>query len=188
MDDVFGILKYFRFRIPFCACLALTLGTGCAHLPRVAKTSETHSLCAALTSLDPSVNAREAEKVAECAYNYSRVLADRYRVVRPPLFHNFLVNSGFKQRGLCYEWAEDLLAQFRTLHFESLQLRWGIARANTSREHNCIVITAVGHPFKSGIVLDAWRHSGRLSWSPVAIDKYPWVEGQLDPSPPVPTQ
>ena len=44
----------------------------------------------------------------------------------------------------------------------TLDLHWGIARAGTQREHNSVVVTAKGAPFTTGIVLDAWRHSGRL--------------------------
>jgi len=157
--------------------------TGCAHTPRVVQASEVRALQIALTSLGPTVRENEAGRVAECAYDYSRNLAVNYRVVRPALFHNFLVNLGLKQRGLCYEWAEDLLTQLQTFNLASLQLRWGIARADTAREHNSVVITAHGQPFKQGIVLDPWRRGGELVWSPVALDKYPWVEGELAPAP-----
>jgi hypothetical protein len=136
-----------------------------------------------LKALAPSVREDEAQLVAVCAYEYSRQLGRQYRVVRPAVFHNFLVNLGVKRRGLCYQWAEDLLAQLQTFNLQSLELRWGIARANTSREHNCVVVTAPGQPFERGIVLDAWRRGGRLVWSPVATDRYPWVEGELTPSP-----
>jgi hypothetical protein len=37
-------------------------------------------------------------------------------------------------------------------------------------------VTAKGQPFRDGILLDCWRHSGHLFWSAVAIDNYPWVE------------
>ena len=160
--------------------LAVAGLSGCAHLPDVAKTSEVRQLQVALVSLSPTVREVEAGQVAGCAYDYSRFLAQQYRVVRPPVCHNFLINSGFKERGLCYQWAEDLLAQLQSLNLESLQLRWGIARADTFREHNCVVVTAHGQPFEQGIVLDAWRRSGRLVWSAVQADKYPWVEGEPD--------
>jgi hypothetical protein len=187
MGRMFVWLKFFRFLFPF-ALIPMVGLTGCAHLPRIAKPSEVSSLRTALTALAPTVRIDEAEEVAGCAYEFPRILAARYRVVRPPLLHNFLVNSGFKQRGLCYEWAEDLLAQLQTFKLESLELHWGIARANTAREHNSIVVTVRGQPFEEGIVLDAWRRSGRLVWSPVSTDKYPWVEGELDPSPMEATQ
>jgi len=93
--------------------------------------------------------------------------------VGPPLFHNFLVNTGMRKRGLCFQWAEDLLAQLDALELTTLELHWGEARAGTWREHNCIVATAKGQPFRTGIVLDGWRHSGRLYWNALARDHYP---------------
>ncbi|MCW5556534.1 MAG: hypothetical protein KIT22_01625 [Verrucomicrobiae bacterium] len=166
--------------------LALILAvshTGCASAPRRAPVSEVRSLQFALVSLAPTVEAGEAEDVARCAYDYPVVLAARYRAVRPALLHNFLVNSGFRERGLCYEWAEDLLAELQIRDLQSLELHWGIAHADTPREHNSIVVTATGRPFEEGIVLDAWRRSGRLVWVPVTADKYPWVEGELTNAP-----
>lgn len=176
----------------FRACHHLLLGllivaglTGCAHFPGVIKASEVRKLHVALASLSPTVRDVEAGRVAECAYDYSRVLARKYRVVRPAILHNCLVNVGFKQRGLCYQWAEDLLAQLQTMNLDSLELHWGIARVDTAREHNSVVVTARGQRFEQGIILDPWRRSGRLVWSPVSADKYPWVEGALTNSPAV---
>jgi hypothetical protein len=165
------------------ALLLVPVLSGCAHLPAAPQISDLCTLQAALVSLSPTVQGVEAEQVAGCAYDYSRVLAQRYRVMRPAIVHNFLVNVGFKQRGLCYQWAEDLLAQLRTFNLVTLELHWGIARANTVREHNSVVVTARGQPFEQGIVLDPWRRSGRLVWAAVRADKYPWVEGELDSSP-----
>lgn len=118
--------------------------------------------------------------MADCAYLTSRQLARDYRVVGPPLFHNFLVNIGVRQRGLCFQWARDLFAKLQQIPLRTLELRWGAARAGTWREHNCVVVTAKGQPFETGIVLDAWRHSGRLFWSPVKTDHYPWIEDKQE--------
>ena len=110
------------------------------------------------------------------AHRAASELGRRYQPVGPPQFHNFLVNTGLKKRGLCHHWARDLGSQLAVLKLRTLQLRWGIARRGTLREHNAVVVTARGQPFERGIVLDAWRHSGRLFAGPVAGDKYPWVE------------
>lgn len=144
--------------------------------------TEIQSLKASLSALAPIVREEEAQLAAQCAIEYSRQLAEEYRVVRPPLLHNFLVNMRLKKRGLCFQWAEDLLAQLRSLNLTTLDLHWGIARAGTPREHNSVVITAHGEPFEHGLVLDPWRRSGHLSLAPVVGDKYPWEEGELDPS------
>ena len=175
-----GLLRAFQVSLGLLIVEGLT---GCALLPSGAKASEVRALQDALGSLSPTVRQVEAERVAQCAYDSSRILAQKYRVVRPAGLHNFLVNVGLKQRGLCYQWAEDLLAQLQTFKLDSLELHWGIARADTAREHNSVVVTARGQPFDEGIVLDPWRRSGRLVWSPVAADKYPWVEGELAASP-----
>jgi hypothetical protein len=164
----------------FPACLALLLLaatlTGCVSIPDAPKESDVQALSAALNSLGPDVSAHEAGAVARCAHNSSRTQAQQYRVVKPALLHNSLVNLGLRERGLCYQWAEDLLAQLRALELRSIELRWGRARARSWREHNSVVVTAIGQPFEEGIVLDPWRRSGRLVWEQVSADKYPWQE------------
>lgn len=105
---------------------------------------------------------------------YSIQLAHEYRVVRPALFHNVLVNVGLKKRGLCYQWAGDLAIRFRQLDLGTLEFHPAVARRDTLREHNGIVVCARGDPFEAGIILDAWRHSGRLYWDYVVQDRYPW--------------
>ena len=104
----------------------------------------------------------------------ARDLAEAYEAVRPAWFHNTLVNAGMRERGLCYHWAEDL-----ERHLASLQLQWFVihrcvARRGTPREHNAVVLTAHGQPFRKGLVLDAWRKSGQLVWFRVEDDRYPW--------------
>jgi hypothetical protein len=133
-----------------------------------------------LAMLSPKVGVDEAERTAECAYVTSRRLARDYRVVGPPLFHNFLINTGIRKRGLCYQWAQDLIVPLNALELRTLELHWGEARPNTWREHNCVVVTARGQSFEQGIVLDAWRHSGRLFWAPVIADHYPWKENRAE--------
>lgn len=129
-----------------------------------------------LQSLSPSVRVNDARRVAEVAVVASRKLRREYGVVGPPLFHNFLVNTRFKKRGLCFQWTEDLMARLARVRAGSLQLHWADARATTWREHNCVVVTAEGQPFAEGIVLDAWRHGGRLFSGSVHADHYPWRE------------
>jgi len=134
------------------------------------------SLREQLVELSSKVRADEAQRVAVCAYTSARQLTHDYRVLGPPLFHNFLVNSGIRKRGLCYQWAEDLFACLDQLKLVTLELHWGEARAGTFREHNCVVVTAKGQSFREGIVLDCWRHGGRLFVGHVATDHYPWKE------------
>ena len=72
----------------------------------------------------------------------------------------------------------------RELPLTTLELRRGIAwKDDLWNEHNCVVVTARGAPFESGVVLDAWRNAGRLRWAPVRMDHYPWR-----PKPPPPNE
>jgi hypothetical protein len=139
-----------------------------------------------LEALSPSVNQREAAVAAETAHTRSLELARAYRVVRPAILHNMLVNCGLKERGLCYHWAEDLYAKLYSLNLRTLVLHRGVARPNTLREHNAVVITALGQPFEDGVVLDAWRDCGRLCWPYVQQDKYPWLNLDSLHLPPAP--
>lgn len=134
-----------------------------------------------LQTLSPTIAPAEATLAADTACSYALELAKEYRVVRPAIFHNVLVNLGLRQRGLCFQWADDLSAKLLSLHLRTLLVRRGAARLDTRREHSSVVLTALGQPFEDGIVLDAWRHSGRLYWGGVKTDKYPWIEVEVIP-------
>jgi hypothetical protein len=129
-----------------------------------------------IAALSPNVRAEEAVQVAECVYNRASQLRREYGVIWPPLFNNVLINTGIRKRGLCFQWAEDLLVTLDTLKLTSLELHWGEADAGTWQESNCVVVTAKAQPFNTGIILDCWRHSGHLYWTKVGADKVTWVE------------
>jgi len=154
------------------ACAALT---GCATSTPSAQWSrqQTDALRQRILQLG-SVIDDEALAVAESAVKHPVLLSQQYRAIKPPWLHNHLVNAGARKRGLCYHWANDLFAHLNELALHSLELHLVVARLDTSREHNAVVVTAHGRPFSEGIVLDAWRDSGRLWWGSVATDKYPW--------------
>jgi hypothetical protein len=134
-----------------------------------------HALQSCLSDLGPKVSRNEAERVSETALRTSEALAREYRLVRPAVFHNLLIQVGLRDRGLCYHWTEDLMRALEALALESLRLHWGVAhRGSHLREHNSVVITATGQPFEQGVILDPWRHSGQLYWIKVAEDEYPW--------------
>ncbi len=163
--------------------ITLLLGAGCAYVPPLASRTQVNALQMALVQLGPEVAEAEAARVADVAYDYPCELAAQYRLVRPPLWHNFLINLGLKQRGLCYQWAEDLEAKLQAMELQTLELHWGVAHPGSFREHNTVVLTAPQQPFDSGIVLDPWRHSGVLYWGVVTGDTYSWREGLLTPVP-----
>jgi hypothetical protein len=152
----------------------------CGKLPAQLPPRDTvraHVLGDRIAALGPKVRPDEAGRVAECAYAAAQRLRRNYGTVwGPPSLNNILVNTGIRKRGLCFQWAEDLLAQLDALKLTTLDLHWAEAYAGTWREHNVVVVTAKNRPIHDGILLDCWRHSGHLFWSAVAADDYPWVE------------
>jgi hypothetical protein len=132
-----------------------------------------------LTALDSTTDPSEARKLAETGIVYSLYLADEYRLVKEPHLHNILVNIGLKDRGLCFQWAEDLMKQFKALDLKTFSFHEAVAyKGKKFHEHNTVVVTAKGKDFFDGIVLDPWRDSGDLYWISVKTDKYPWQKWQ----------
>jgi hypothetical protein len=134
----------------------------------------TGDLARRLSALGPEVDPAEALLAAETACSYSLALANQYRAVRPPFVHNILVNLGYRQRGLCFHWAEDISAELERLELRTLVIHRGVARLGKRGEHSSVVLTAPGQAFEEGVVLDGWRRSGRLYWQTVRDDKYKW--------------
>jgi uncharacterized protein YceK len=131
--------------------------------------------------LTVSTNEQEAQELATLGITYPKVLANRYNLVEPPLYHNFLVNSGQRKRGLCFHFVEDIMREIKRHNFQSFQFHWGRANADELNEHNVIVVTGDKNSnFKDGIILDGWRNSGRLFSCKVLDDpKYEFKEWQV---------
>lgn len=134
-----------------------------------------------LLALGDSIDPGEARRAARVAIRYSRDLARQYRVSDSALMHNFKVNLGLRERGLCIHWTEDLFNRLRREKFRSLELHWAIANYDSffRLEHSSVVISARGATLFQGLVLDPWRNSGYLYWSPTLDDRaYPWQPGK----------
>lgn len=162
------------------AGFAVLLPAGCATSGDRLQAAET--LAGQLCRLAPTVAADEAVLTASAAIEYPLELARTYRVIPPAAFNNVLINLGIHGRGLCFQWADDLTVKLMTLHLRTLELHRGVANLDTRHEHSCVVLTGIGQAFTNGMVLDAWRHCGRLTWSPVTADQFKWKEVELVPA------
>ena len=131
-----------------------------------------------IVALSPTtVRQDEAQQVAACAYMTGRELQREWRVVWPAGVQNFLVNTGRRKGGLCFQWATELLIRLDAMKLQTLELHWAESYAGLPSEHNVIVVTAKGQPFAQGILLDNWRYGGKLVYGPVAADpNYRWTE------------
>jgi hypothetical protein len=132
-----------------------------------------------IAALSPNVDPEEAARVAEIAYNIGRELKKEWKVVWPPGLQNFLVNTGQRKGGLCFQFAERLLWRLEARKWNTLEFHWAESFERTASEHNVIVVTAKGQDFNRGIILDNWRYGGRLVWGPLVEDPhYRWHENK----------
>ena len=129
-----------------------------------------------LANLSRRVDPKEATLVAQCAFSTVARLRQEYRMFGTPIFNNFLVYHGWRKRGYCFQWTEDLLLALDTLKLKTLELHWGEAYAGTYQENNCLVVTEKGQPFDRGMILECWRHFGHLRWNLVPSDQDPYYE------------
>lgn len=116
----------------------------------------------------------ETPLLAKTILSATANLTRGYHLQPPALWHNFLVNAGVRDRGLCCHWTQDLLREIEALYLQKYHAVWAVSRHGTWREHSSIVITAIGQAFENGLVLDAWRNAGKLYWTRVAEDFYVW--------------
>ena len=154
--------------------LVLFIFFGCTNVPKTPLHVE--SLEEQLLSLH--VDKDEAKKLSNAMLTYSSKLKIDYNLVTPPLYHNFLVNIGAKQRGLCWHFAYDMLAHAKKLNLKSFNYFVGGANINDYwEEHNSLIVTCKGCKFDDGVVIDPWRNSGDLYFSKVKDDKkYIWTQ------------
>lgn len=150
--------------------------TGCATKYDV-QTARLADLTTLLLGLGPNIQKQEAQLLANSMLQYAAQLAKDYELVKPPLYHNFLVNIGLKKRGLCWHFASDMLTHALSL---GLKFDYYIGGANIAaywQEHNSLVVTCRGCAFADGIVLDPWRDSGKLFFAKVKNDPdYEWSQ------------
>ncbi len=147
----------------------------------VAGSADDASLRTRIAALSATVSPDDARRVAYAAYMAGVELRREWHVVWLPGVQNLLVNMGARKGGLCFQWATELLVRLDALKLQTLELHWAESFANTSGEHNVIVVTARGQAFKEGILLDNWRYSGQLVWTQVAMDpEYHWTENKSE--------
>src|SRR6516165_10106189 len=122
------------------------------------------------------VDPNEAKLLADCAYATIARLRPEYNMFGTPIFNNFLVYHGWRKRGYCWQWTEDLLLALDKLKLKTLELHWADAYRDTWQENNCLVVTAKGQAFEHGMILECWRHFGHLRWNLVPSDQDPYYE------------
>lgn len=145
--------------------------------PPTVDRSAIDALALEIRKLGPEVDPAEAERAARIAFTYSAQLATEYRITDSPLLHNYKIHNGYRERGFCVHWAEDIEKRLKQENFRTLTLHRALAPpSNIFRiEHASTIISRRGDTMSDGIVLDGWRYGGALFWSPTLADsRYNW--------------
>lgn len=128
-----------------------------------------------LNKLSTKIDKTEAIVFSKEVISYSKILAKQYQVTTPPLFHNTLINLNLKEKGYCYDYANDLMSYLQDKKFESFYFQRVVANRGEYFEHSSLILTRDDVSFEDSLVLDAWRNAGILFWAKVKDDKkYDW--------------
>lgn len=155
--------------------------SSCSHnVPREENINKAAQLSKDIALLSSEIPFAEAEQTSRTLMKTTESLANEYRMVSPPRYHNLLVHMGIRKRGLCCHWAEDLHTNLRMLSVNSLKFDWLVAKQGKLLEHSSIVIYPAKLTWKEGIVFDPWRKSGIPYWTTVNSDRYSWQPHPLN--------
>lgn len=124
--------------------LCVIMMSGCAVKKETLNTEpkKFETLTQDIKALGKGVDEKEAKMFAKEALSYPRVLAEKYKLMAPANFQNMLINMGMRERGLCYEWTEDMITHLKKQNYRSFDLRWGVAFKGEPMEHNSVVLVA----------------------------------------------
>ena len=137
---------------------------------------EVKALAASLYQLNREIPYSEALKLSQDVFSTTQTLTQTFKLTSPPQAHNFLVNVGLKEKGLCYHWSDALFVHLKAEKYPAFDFHLlGANIGDYWSEHNVMVVVSKGKSWESGVLLDPWRNSGRLYFSSVKEDtKYTW--------------
>ncbi len=107
---------------------------------------------------------QEARWLADHAFKAAASIARLYDPCLPGWLNNRLVNSSFnlQERGLCWHYQHDMFRELRRRKLVYFRLGCCVRDRGKGSEHNCIFVAAREGQWPLAVVLDAWRHNGRL--------------------------
>ncbi len=150
---------------------------GCVeYTPRVESDRQVE-LATLLQTLNPQASTKETMQLSHDIFTKTAALAKKFDMTSPPQYHNFLVNIGLKEKGLCYQWADALYLHFtKRTNYPSFEFH--LVGANIGSywtEHNSLVVVGRGMKVEEGVIIDPWRDAGKLYFSKLKEDSaYQW--------------
>ncbi|HSR74055.1 MAG TPA: hypothetical protein VLL31_04360, partial [Sulfurovum sp.] len=98
-----------------------------------------------MQSLNSNITHSEAKQLSQDIFRKTQTLTKEFELTSPPVFHNFLVNVGLREKGLCYHWSDALYDYLSEKDYASFEFH--LAGANIGEyfyEHNALVVVAKG--------------------------------------------
>jgi hypothetical protein len=163
-------------KLPFKTLLLLFLLIGCSDTVTPTSQTEVNKLTRLFRTLDTTITQDEALQLSQDIFLKTEDLRKEFDRTSNPLWHNFLVNIGIQEKGLCYHWSDALYAHLLTKNYPSFEFH--LMGANIGEywsEHNVLMVVGKDKDMKEGIIIDPWRDSEKLYFSKVTDDTdYVW--------------
>ena len=118
----------------------------------------------------------EADRIVQAVLGVFQQKGKEWNMLSSAIMNNMLINMNIRKNGFCWHWVEAFMEVLYPMELNYYDLHWGVAYVHTMRENNSLVITAKDQAFTEGVMIDAWRSSGRPFWRIVKEDRFPWVE------------
>jgi len=133
-------------------------------------------LAALLQTLDSRISSSEAHALSQEIFLETRKLTQKFKPVSEPHVNNFLINTGLKKKGLCYEWSDALYLHFKQAQYPDFEFHLLVAnKGEYFFEHNVMTVAAKGGSVMAGVIIDPWRKPGEIYFAKVKEDsQYRW--------------
>ena len=158
-----------------CIIVSFFLGA-CVHTSSLETPQNMSQLVILLVSLDEHISQSESMGLSKDIYEKTEALEKTFKMTSPPQWHNFLVNTGIREKGLCHHWSDTLYMYLSQKSYASFEFH--LMGANIGKywsEHNALLIVAKGENVKEGIIIDPWRGAGNVYFSTLKEDtSYHW--------------
>ena len=150
--------------------------TSCTVQPVQPPKSKVMRLSMLLDGLDAPMHLEESMQLSKDIFTKTNQLIKAFKLTSPPLWHNFLVNVGLREKGLCFHWSDALYLHLKKGHYKDFSFHLvGAHIGSYFREHNALVVTSKTGKIQEGILIDPWRNSGELYFSKLKDYKvYAW--------------
>lgn len=163
-------------RFPFKYILFLLLLVGCVDTTIPTTQTEVNKLTTLFRILDTTITEDEALQLSQDIFWKTEDLRKEFDRTSSPVWHNFLVNTGLREKGLCYHWSDALYAYLSAKDYPSFEFH--LMGANIGEywsEHNVLTVLGKDGELQEGIIIDSWRDSEKLYFSKATDDTdYVW--------------